>query len=114
MIEKEFNKCPECGEMFDNVFDAIDHTMEEGDEFDPALILGNGYRLMIGSLLRAIYDGADNKDYIKELSQDTFVTLYMAEFSPLEMKGIVHDIIVENSMVGLDEELKQLLKDGDE
>ena len=35
------SKCPECGEEFDNVFEATDHLLEEDEEFDPALISGS-------------------------------------------------------------------------
>ena len=57
---KPIKPCPECGEQFDNVFEATDHLLEEDEDFDPALILPNGYRLMIGSLLRCIYRYADD------------------------------------------------------
>ena len=48
-IDPEYHKCHECGEEFDNSFELIDHTVEDDDEFDPYLILPNGYRLMLGS-----------------------------------------------------------------
>lgn len=105
--------CPECGQMFDNIFDAVDHTLEEDEEFDPALILPNGYRLMIGSLLRAFYHHAGDKDFVEKITQDTYMTLFMAEVSPNAMTSLVHDVIVENSMAEIDEELKQLFEDGE-
>lgn len=114
MSRENFIPCPECGEVFENIFDAVDHTLEEDDEFDPALILPNGYRLMIGSLLRAFYAHADDPAFIEKITQDTYMTLFMAEVSPSAMTSLVHDVIVENSMADIDDELKQLFEDGDE
>ena len=65
MTRKKIPPCPECGEHFENAFDATDHLLEDDEEFDPALVLPNGYRLMIGSLLRCIYRYADSPENIK-------------------------------------------------
>ena len=78
--------CPVCGEEFDNIFDATDHLLEENDsEFDPKLILPGGYTLMVGSLLRCLYDYSDNPDMSKSITQSTSATLYAAEASPSTM-----------------------------
>jgi hypothetical protein len=74
--------CPECGQQFENVFEAVDHLLEDDEEFDPALILPNGYRLMIGSLLKCMYRYADEPKQIKKITQDTFMTLYASETRP--------------------------------
>jgi hypothetical protein len=112
-MSKDNNKCPDCGEEFEDVFDSIDHMLEDDEEFDPALILPNGYRLLVGSLLRCIYRYADEPDMIKSVAQSTYLTLFTAETSPETLGAVVHDMIVGSSMVGIDEELKQLLEDGE-
>ncbi len=110
---KPIKPCPECGEQFDNVFDATDHLLEDDEEFDPALILPNGYRLMIGSLLRCMYRYADDAEKIKDLTQDTYMTLFTVEMEPDTVVEVIEDMIVGSSMAGLDEELKQLLEGGE-
>jgi predicted amidophosphoribosyltransferase len=106
------NKCPDCGEEFEDVFDSIDHMLEDDEEFDPALILPR-YRLLIGSLLRCVYRYADEPDMIRSVAQSTYLTLFTAETSPDTLGAVVQDMIVGSSMVGIDDELKELLKDGE-
>lgn len=110
---KPIKPCPECGEQFDNVFEATDHLLEEDEEFDPALILPNGYRLMIGSLLRCIYRYADDADKVKDVVQDTYMTLFTVEMEPSTVVEVIEDMIVGSSMAGLDDELKELLEGGE-
>lgn len=110
---KPIKPCPECGEQFDNVFDATDHLLEEDEEFDPALVLPNGYRLMIGSLLRCIYRYADDADRVKDIVQDTYMTLFTVEMEPSTVVEVIEDMIVGSSMAGLDDELKELLEGGE-
>ena len=105
--------CPECGEQFDNVFDATDHLLEDDEEFDPALVLPNGYRLMIGSLLRCMYRYANEPEQIKKITQSTYMTLFTAETSPSTVIEVIEDMIVDSSMVGIDDELKDLLANGE-
>lgn len=112
-MKNELNPCPECGQQFDNVFEATDHLLEEDEEFDPALILPNGYRLMIGSLLRCMYRYAHNPEQIESITQDTYMTLFTAETQPDVVLDVIEDMIVGSSMVGIDDELKQLLEDGE-
>ena len=104
--------CPECGERFANVFEATDHLLEDDDEFDPALVLPNGARLMIGSLLRCLYKYADKPDQIKTITQSTYMTLFTAETQPEAIKDIVEEMIIESQMMEIDNELKQLLEEG--
>ena len=111
-MSDDTEKCPECGEHFDNAFEAIDHILEDDEDFDPALILPNGYRLMIGSLLRCMYRYADEPEQIRKITQSTFLTLFTAETQPSVMKDVVEDMIVDSSMMDLDDELKKLLADG--
>lgn len=105
--------CPECGEQFDNVFEATDHLLEDDEEFDPALVLPNGYRLLIGSLLRCMYRYANEPEQIKTITQSTYMTLFTAETSPSTVVEVIEDMIVDSSMVGIDDELKRLLADGE-
>lgn len=112
-MKNEINPCPECGQQFDNVFEATDHLLEEDEEFDPALVLPNGYRLMIGSLLRCMYRYAEDPKQIRSITQDTYMTLFTAETQPDVILDVIEDMIVGSSMVGIDDELKQLLEDGE-
>jgi hypothetical protein len=105
--------CPECGEQFDNVFDATDHLLEDDEEFDPALVLPNGYRLLVGSLLRCMYRYANEPEQIKTITQSTYMTLFSAETDPSTVVEVIEDMIVDSSMVGIDDELKRLLADGE-
>jgi hypothetical protein len=95
------------------VFEATDHLLEDDEEFDPALVLPNGYRLMIGSLLRCMYRYAEQPEQIRKITQDTYMTLFMAETQPDVILDVIEDMIVGSSMVGIDDELKQLLEDGE-
>jgi hypothetical protein len=104
--------CPLCGEHFEDIFEATDHLLEEGeDEFDPKLILPNGYTLMVGSLLRCLYGYADNPEEVRKIVQSTYATLYAAETNPGEMKAIIEDMIIRDTMFNIDYELEQLLEE---
>jgi hypothetical protein len=111
-MDKSIPPCPECGEHFENVFEATDHLLEDDEEFDPALVLPNGTRLMIGSLLRCLYKYADKPDQIKTITQSTYMTLFTAETQPEAIKDIVEEMIIESQMMEIDNELKQLLEEG--
>jgi hypothetical protein len=104
--------CPICGEHFENIFEATDHLLEEGEDFfDPKLILPNGYTLMVGSLLRCIFDNAHSPKEIKSITQSTYATLYAAENNPREMKSIIEDMIIRDTMKSIDKELVKLLEE---
>lgn len=111
-MNKEIPPCPECGERFENVFEATDHLLEDGEEFDPALVLPNGAKLMIGSLLRCLYKYANKPEQIKSITQSTYMTLFTAETQPEAIKDIVEEMIVESQMMEIDDEIKQLLEGG--
>ena len=111
-MDRSIPPCPECGEHFENVFQATDHLLEDDDEFDPALVLPNGARLMIGSLLRCLYKYADKPDQIKTITQSTYMTLFTAETQPEAIKDIVEEMIIESQMMEIDNEIKQLLEGG--
>ena len=106
-------RCPDCGAKFDDVFGAIDHSIEEDTEFDPALILPGGYRLMIGSLLRGLYAHRHDPGFISEITQSTYSTLFMTEVNPELVNETVEDLIVETEMEDFDVQLKKLFKNGE-
>jgi len=112
-IDPEYNRCHDCGEEFDNSFDLIDHTMGDNDEFDPYLILPNGYRLMLGSLLKFIYDEASDTEQIRHIAQSTYVTLFAAENGYDLIDVLIEDMIVKSSLQNFDESLQQLLSESD-
>lgn len=109
----EIPTCPLCGEHFKDVFEAVEHMLEDDEEFDPALILPGGFRLMVGSLLSAIYEHRNEPETISKITQDAYGTLFLAEASPDMIAGAIEDIIVEDTMEGLDDELKKLFKNGE-
>ena len=105
--------CPECGLKFKNMFEAIEHFLEDGEEFDPALLLPGGYRLMIGSLLRAMYEHRTEPEFISDITQSTYATLFTAETEPELINETVEDIIVATEMEDFDVQLKNLFKNGE-
>lgn len=111
--EIEVPDCPECGQKFDNVFEATEHLMEDDEEFDPALILPGGFKLMIGSLLKFMYFNADDEDMIRKITQSTYMTLFAAETQADSLADMVEDMVVSTTMMDLDDELKKLLKSGE-
>ena len=110
---KKIKPCSICGTEFDNIFEATDHLLEdEGEqEFDPKLILPNGYTLMVGSLLRCLYSYADEPEQIKAVTQSTYATLFAAETNPSEMRGLVEQLIVDEHMHDFDKALEELLSE---
>ena len=108
---KKIPDCKLCGQQFDNIFEATDHLLDDAgeEEFDPKLILPNGYTLMVGSLLRCIYGYADNPEEVKGIVQSTYATLYAAEKNPGQMKHFIEDMVVHEHMINFDDDLLQLL-----
>ena len=101
-----------CGTEFDNIFDAVNHLMDDEDDvFDPILKLPNGYSLLLGSLLEELYRNADDPDYIKDVTEMTYATLYAAQNDVTQMKELVEEAIIKKHMVDIDEELKELLEE---
>lgn len=111
MMEK---KCEGCGETFENSFDLIDHFTFENDgdkEFDPALVLPNGSRFMVGSLLRFMFENADSPEQIREIAESSYVTLYAAEIEAEDYEDIIEDMVVRSEMMRFDLSLKELLEE---
>ncbi len=109
----EIPNCPECGQKFSNAFEAIEHMIEDDDEFNPSLILPGGYSLMVGSMLKSLYDNRNDPEFISEVTQSAYITLFTAEVNPDIIGETVEDIIVDDAMEGIDNELKKLLKNGE-
>ena len=110
---KKIPKCKICGQQFDNIFEATDHLLDDigSQPFDPKLILPSGYQLMIGSLLRCLYDYADKPENIREITQSTYATLYAAETNPGKMKRFIEDMIIHEHMSSFDQDLVSLLEE---
>lgn len=101
-----------CGTEFDNIFDAVNHLMDDEEEvFDPMVSLPNGYSLLLGSLLEELYRNADNPDRIKDITEMTYATLYASQNDLAQMKELVEEAIVKQHMVEIDDELKELLEE---
>ena len=104
------NTCNDCGEEFDNSFQLVDHVLEDGEEFDPYLLLPNGFRLMLGSMLRFIYEHAESPEQIKLITQSTYVTLFASENGYDLVDELVEDMIVKSALHDFDKGLEELLE----
>jgi len=105
------NHCHDCGEDFDDSFQLIDHTLEDEEEFDPYLILPNGYKLMLGSLLRFLFVNADNPEQVRHITQSTYVTLFASENGYDLVDELIEDMVVKSALQKFDEELNILLSE---
>lgn len=111
MMDEEDLYCDKCGEHFDNIFEMIDHNLEDEDEFNPALILPNGVRLLVGSLLRFLFENADEPKQIRQITQSTYVTLYAAETGSDVLDDLIEEVVVGSEMLRFDSSLKKLLEE---
>ena len=116
MIGKDIPPCKICGQHFDNIFEVVDHLIEDENEpeFDPKLILPGGYQLMIGSLLRNIHMNARNNRKVKDIVEHTYATLYAAETNPRKMKKFIEDLIITTEMGVLEHEINEFLSENNE
>jgi uncharacterized protein YjaG (DUF416 family) len=107
--------CHDCGVQFDNSFELVDHTLEEDEEFDPYYILPNGMKLLLGSLLRFIYNHSKEPEQIELITQSTYITLFAAEMGFDMIDELVEDMVVKSAMQNLDQNIEKLLsKETDE
>ncbi len=107
--------CHECETQFENSFELIDHTLDDDEEFDPYYLLPNGFRLLLGSLLRFMYNHSEEPEQIKLITQSTYVTLFAAEMGFDMIDELVEDMVVKSAMQDLDASIEKLLtKDTDE
>ena len=108
----EIPQCSVCGTNFDNIFDAVNHLIEDDEEiFEPVYQLPSGYALMLGSLLEELYHHADEPDIIRDITEVTYTTLYAAQTDVVKMKDLVHEAIINQHMSSIDRELKDLLEE---
>lgn len=110
----EIPQCSVCGTNFNNIFDAVNHLIEDDEDiFEPTYVLPSGYALMLGSLLEELYHHAHEPDVIKDIAETTFATLYAAQTDVVKMKDLVHQAIINQHMSSIDEELEQLLEENE-
>jgi hypothetical protein len=88
----------------------VDHYYEDDEEFDPYYILPNGYKLLLGSLLRFMYNNADVPEQIKLITQSTYVTLFASENGYSLVDELVEDMVVKSALVDFDQNLARLLE----
>jgi hypothetical protein len=89
----------------------IDHTLEDDEDFDPYLILPNGYKLMLGSLLRFLFNHAEEPEQIRHITQSTYVTLFASENGYDLVDELIEDMVVKSALQRFDEELDILLSE---
>lgn len=76
-------RCDYCGEIFPTIFDEADHLLNKDEEsFDPYYPLSDGSAIRLGNLLRTFYDNATDADAVRELSEEIYSVLLIAEFKP--------------------------------
>lgn len=105
------NKCNECKEEFDNSFELIDHLLEDDEEFDPYYILPNGYKLLLGSMFRFLYEHAEQPEQIKLITQSAYVTLFASENGYDLVDELVEEMVVKSALEDFDLSLKKLLEE---
>lgn len=110
-IEQEppHNYCNECEVTFDSSFALVDHMLEEDEEFDPYYLLPSGFKLMLGSLLRFMYNNAEDPNQIKLITQSTYVTLFASEMGYDLVDELVEDMVVKSALQDFDRDLQELL-----
>lgn len=84
---------------------------DDEEEFNPVISLPSGYQLLFGSLLRQLYDKADDPEEVRSIVELTYGTLYAAESNIPMMKKLVEDAIIHEHMFEIDSELKKLLEE---
>ena len=107
--EEPHNYCNDCDTQFEDSFELIDHVLDEDEDFDPYYLLPNGFKLLLGSLLRFFYDNAYEPEQIKLITQSTYVTLFAAENGYDLIDELVEDMVVKSAMQNIDEGLEKLL-----
>ena len=102
--------CEECKEDFGDSFSLIDHVTGE-EEFDPYYLLPNEYKFLLGSFLRLVYDNAQDSEYVEQLVQSVYVTLFAAEYGYDGLDELVEDMVVTSATRDMDEELRKLIEE---
>ena len=109
-IEPPHNYCNDCEIEFEDSFQLIDHFLEDDEEFDPYYLLTSGFKLMLGSLLRFMFEHAEEPEQIKLISQSTYVTLFAAEHDSDVLEDMIEDVVVDSEMLRFEDSLKSLLE----
>jgi hypothetical protein len=109
-FQSPHNYCNECNQEFADSFKLIDHMLEDDEEFDPYYILPNGYKLLLGSLLRFMFNHANEPDQIVLITQSTYVTLFASEMGYDLVDELVEDMVVKSALVDFDQNLARLLE----
>jgi len=107
--EPPHNHCHDCNITFPDSFALIDHYLEEDETFDPYYLLPSGFKLMLGSMLRFLFDNADDPDQVKLITQSTYVTLFASENGYDLVDELVEDMIVKSALQDFDRDLQNLL-----
>ena len=107
--EPPHNYCNECQVTFSDSFALVDHMLEEDEEFDPYYLLPSGFKLMLGSLLRFMYNNAEDPSQIKLITQSTYVTLFASENGYNLVDELVEDMVVKSALQDFDRDLQELL-----
>ena len=107
--EPPHNYCNECQVTFSDSFALVDHMLEEDEEFDPYYLLPSGFKLMLGSLLRFMYNNAEDPSQIKLITQSTYVTLFASENGYNLVDELVEDMVVKSALQDFDRDLQNLL-----
>lgn len=111
---KKIRRCKECGARFANIFEEVDHLVENEEElFDPTFQLQEGYSLRLGSLLRNFYNQASNPAETRRLAEETFEVLYMANISPEKFTRYAKEAFIRAVMRGIDYEYQKLIEEED-
>lgn len=111
-FEPPHNYCNTCKIQFEDSFQLIDHMMEDDEEFNPYYILPNGFKLLLGSLLRFMHSHAEEPDQIRLITQSTYVTLFASEMGYDLVDELVEDMIVKSALADFDKDLTKLLEEG--
>ena len=110
-MSKLIPNCPECGERFANIFEACDHLVTQGNEFDPYLVLPGGYRLFLGSLMKHLFDCADDPEQVEAITQDVYATMFVANANSNIIPSVLMEEMVKSVMSNIDVEYKELTND---
>ena len=108
----KIDPCEVCGTRFKSIFEMVDHLLEEDEQdFDPVILLPNGYKLLVGTLLRLVYDNSSKPSQVRDIVSSAYMNLYLAETNQVKMKKNIEDILVKRFALELDEELHKLLEE---
>ena len=105
------NYCHDCHITFEDSFKLVDHYLEDDEDFDPYYILPNGFKLLLGSLLRFMFNHAEEPDQIRLITQSTYVTLFASENGYELVDELVEDMVVKSALQDFDQSLAKLLEE---